>query len=445
MDPISIVLSSIFSQISFFSTLLIIISLCYYFLFRKYIYAFFDPILLFLISLSFGTTGIVFMYSMEFISDYFFIHYMVTQFLFIIGFISFKPIGKKRQYSNLTLTENAAQTTYLYIYTSILFVILQVIIYGIDGIPLFMESRLEALRGGFGAGLLGRILEVSKTVAIFVLVHRYNKLKQPKGIARIYDVLFISFLIATSVLSGAKSTFIELVFIAFYYILFFEHKIGTNVYLIRLRKLQYTLVCSAFIAAVFVSFFELNQVFGKAARDPLLHIFIRFIQSGDAFMLAYVDNALSHMEYANPLIVMFSDFLGSFRLMSWDELPQSLGYQLYSYNLNSDVIKGPNPVLNVFSLFYFGYAGSMIYSLLIGVLCGFIRNKVINYIPPSLTGGLMFMLVVLPSLGLYGDVTLTLAFYNNIAISFLVVIAIPYVLSSAVKSKANARNPSGIV
>lgn len=64
----------------------------------------------------------------------------------------------------------------------------------------------------------------------------------------------------------------------------------------------------------------------------------------------------------------------------------NLGFQLFQYHYDVDIMTGPNSRHNVFGLFYFGFLGSIIFSFLVGYLSSFFRNVIFYRVNGSVTG-----------------------------------------------------------
>lgn len=77
---------------------------------------------------------------------------------------------------------------------------------------------------------------------------------------------------------------------------------------------------------------------------------------------------------------MFGSLLAMFRLVAPASLPEPLGFQIFRAVYGSVDFVGPNPRHNVFGVVYFGIFGAIIYSLVLGVMVGFFRNRIPRFI-----------------------------------------------------------------
>jgi hypothetical protein len=436
MTGVSLFYYQLFQHIGLFYFYSILFLIIYYSLLRKYIYSFFDPFLLTCISIYFGSVDIFFMHHVGTISDYYFFHYVFTQILFILGFFSFKPIKLKKlvfQSSSQSIHSDRETATILYCMSSVIFVFTQLISFILAGIPILMEARLLAYAGGGGIGILSRIIVITSSITLFLLINRKYSTHKLSIAEKLYDAFIFIFIIISLLSGGARSALLDIVYTGFLYGLFIcRFKEYTGVFNL-IRKNLKIFFLFAFIGALIVFTIGLRREGNEL--HPLFAMILRFIQSGDIFMYAYQDNVIEQMKRANPLIVMFADALGMFRVMSWSDIPTELGNQLHRYHMGNDLPMGPNPVHNVFGLFYFGYAGSLIYSFMIGWLLSFIRNKMIFFLPKTILGGLFFVLVTNALLAIPIDFSYAIHRLDNIIIIGIPLILFSTIVTCAIKSK----------
>ncbi|WP_455425038.1 hypothetical protein [Dryocola sp. LX212] len=105
-------------------------------------------------------------------------------------------------------------------------------------------------------------------------------------------------------------------------------------------------------------------------------LMMRFVNSGDVFFMAWPNDFLATvMASDHAFMALFKDFLGATRIVPQDLLPTHIGLVIFDSMYNSEALSGPNARHNVFGLFYFGTFGAIIYSFILGLMVGFIRNK----------------------------------------------------------------------
>jgi hypothetical protein len=415
MDGVDNFYYYLFNNLNTFFLYLILIGCFHFFFFKKYIYSFFDPFLLTAISITFYSVDVIFMYHMNIISSFYFIHYILTQFLFLFGFMIFRPM-KIKDFSLVNFKQTRRdlfeERIFFYI-ASFLFIFTQLLSFIKVGIPLFMEARLSAYHGGDGSGMLARVIFVTLPITIFLLVGRLYKKKESGFRAKILEYFILFFALIGLITSGAKSSILIIVNLIFIYSLFFCRFIEYKDVATYFKKYQKLIFSLAVFAALMVIAVE-SYIISDEDSNLLIKLVLRFVQSGDVFMMAYQNDVLDKLTQYNPFIAVFADFLGLFRIIPWESLPQELGNQLYQYNIGGYLPKGPNPVHNVFGLFYFGYPLSLIYSFSMGIFLSFARNRALLLLPNNIAGSLLFMFSILIAPSFSSDITYAIQQLNNI-------------------------------
>lgn len=413
----------------------LIIVIINFVIFRKYIYSIFDPFVLGLFSSSLAYSVVFILYFLNLISDYYFFSFIATQTAFFIGFLLVKPIDIKKviRKSRVTKLEYSLTAKYLYFISVILYVSSQLFVYYKVGIPLLMRSQLDTFVGGSGFGMFNRILTVTSIVVTSITIYRIFFINKKSSMYNFLNYLILSFIIVVAILSGSKSSVLSLVFIIFFVILF-NYKVNNkqNKEIIKkMRKLQWKFFFIAIAAAIFIIFIQAFVAYGSDnSINPLISLVMRFVDTGDVYMYSYPNNFLAGMTHANPFIALFKDFLGMFRILRWNEMPQHLGQQLYQTMFHTDAIKGPNARHNVFGLFYFGPVWSIYFSLILGIVVSFLRNKLYFLVPSTVMGMVIYILLAKFALGLEADPPYTLSNYNSIFVVFSIIYLVSFVLSN---------------
>lgn len=434
---------AVFNNIPLYILTVLISMVVYGVLLRKQIYSLFDPFLLSMISSAFGCSSVFFMYFNSMINEYYFHSYILTQIAFLVGVTIVKPINLKKLDKLIAINTskeplfNETLITVIYYLASISYLVAQIYSYKLVGIPLLKESRLGLYSGG--TGIVKRFLDVCGPVTIFILVHRYLTLNSNKRFfcSWLYDFGLLLFISVSLILGGSKSAILSIVYVMFFYF-FFSYRLGTGRYFYnRLRKIILVLVVVAFVVAVLVAMIQGHE---KAVSSGLMRIVYRFIIAGDIFIYAYHGNILQRIHEGNGILAIFTDFLGLFRIVPREVLPKALGLQVYQAVYNVDAILGPNPRHNVFSLFYFGFFGAILYSFTIGLLVSFVRNKLYFLVPKNLIGGILYMFFVNSVILFEADIVLGLATLNSFVLVFLPLLFVSYTIVGAVVSPVGKKN-----
>ena len=366
-----------------------------YFIFRRHIFSIFDPLLYYvLITEAFCITDVVFMGYYKLIQTKYTVQYLLSESALFLGILLF------RVRVPLPLTGNNIQRDYIpyYFYrlALILFVGLNVFVYTVGGIPLFVENRLEIFRVGGGFGLISRMFDVLIVIIIYYLleVHRLRSWRWREWV--------VLGLIATiQVLSGAKSAALTLVFIVSLHA-FYTGGFGTGE--LRSIKLLRQLTIAAVGGFLVVAQVQLSEVAISGQSLSLIsQAALRFVNNGDAFVYAYAENLIERLNGSNSIRALFSEYLAFFRFAAPDELPTHLGRQL-SQSLNGfDATTQTNAKHNIFGYVYFGVFGGVVYSFMLGVAIGFLRYKILGLNRRSWQFGIAYIVLNLGILTAVSD------------------------------------------
>jgi oligosaccharide repeat unit polymerase len=385
----------------------------YWCLLRKFIFSIFDPLFVLTIFSCFGGAVVIFMFWLQIIEYKYFLSYILTQIAFILGVRVFKPINVDKLILLKPVkrdSENTSLLLVLYILVSLIYISTQIITYMIAGVPLFQQSRLDFFVSDSGFGLFSRVIYSTSLATMFLLMYRFEKWNG-NVYAKMYDIFVLINIIINATLSGSKSSMLILLSITFYYGLFSIRKNGNLLFFNKVKKYQYIITGMAVVVAVAVSLIQDSSSYGQ--NIGLLSFLNRLILSGDVFINAYPNSVIENMEWHNPLLVIFQDFLGLFRLISWQDAPTTLGIELYRYFDPAAATVGPNPRHNVFGYVYFGYVGSLFYSFLIGAILSFTRTKLFLSTKPTIIRGMLYMLIAFPTTGIEADIGSVIAYIDN--------------------------------
>ncbi|WP_374951144.1 oligosaccharide repeat unit polymerase [Mucilaginibacter sp.] len=411
------------NNVNLFFGILVGSFLLHYFIFRKQVRSVLDPYFLPTLSSVFCLADVFLLYFTQNITLYVFSNYVFTQLAFILGLYTFnlKILSLKSPVPTLELRKrNINARLVAFYYYSFIYLFFQCLIYLLKGIPLFMESRLETFASGGGAGILGRITDVSSVISIYLFfsiikLDKFRLTELPK-----YFILMMIF--CTFLLSGSKSSFLIVFNIFWCYIIFAIIKGQDYVSYLRLlkRNIKGILVLSL-IVVTFIIYIQSRSVVDdptSTGLNPILALGLRFVHSGDVYWYAYPNNVYLRIPSDHWFTALFDDTLGLLRLQSWDEMPQAIGITLKNIHHPSDILQGPNARHNIFGLIYYGYSGSIFFSFLIGLTLGFIRNKLPYMLPGNVLGGFIFTYLMCKGAAIDTDPMLTITYFNNLVFIF---------------------------
>ena len=340
--------------------ILIFTGLIYWIILRRKINNVCDPLFMTALGSLLGASVVVFLYFTENIKLYYFSNYLITQIAFIFPLILYnkKLEVKEKSNFNIKIKDEHLLIYITFILVTILDSLLQLYIYKVSGIPLFKSSRLETFQGGTGFGIFSRIIGVTRFLGIyFSMFYIFNKKKYK--LTRKYALIYLSITIIFGIFSGSKSSFLIYINLLFCYSII---NYGTF-YKLNANKIILLGIClSSFVVL------SLYLKFGNL-KTSLMAFIERFVFYVDVYWQAYPNDIINEIKTnGNIITATFVDFLGSFRIIPWDMLPEPIGYTLFQIHEKSDLIMGANARHNVLGFIYCGYLGSIIYSLILGII-----------------------------------------------------------------------------
>lgn len=416
------------NNIILFIILLFFSVFLHYLIFRSQVKSILDPYFLAVISSIFCLTVVFLLFFTNNISLYLFLSYLFTQIGFFLGLYTFRVKNISIVISKTNSKGNKFSSLIAFYFFSFIYLISQGIIYKINGIPLFMESRLETFASGGGTGVLGRISDVSSIFSIyaFFLVIKIDKFR----ISEIYKYLTLLLIFITFFLSGSKSSFLIVFSVFWCFIIFTQIKGGDYVSYFNLIKKNIKLVVIMSLSVVFIIINVQSSNPNNTSENslnPFLALCLRLLHSGDIFWYAYPNNVYSKISDIQWFAALFNDTLGLLRIQDWSKLPEAIGITFKNIHHPSDILQGPNARHNVFGLVYYGFFGSIFFSYCLGVVLSFIRNKLPYILRSNFFGGAIFTYLMCRGASIDTDPMLTITYFNNI-VFILPVLYIMYLL-----------------
>lgn len=393
---------------------------------RKQIYSVFDPLFFNFLMGAAGYSVVFYLYYFELIKEYYFYSFIFTQLAFFIGLTFFKLPISKTVNSEHTLYIARGITGYLYLISFFLFFISQMIVYYFNGLPIFMDSRLEVFSGGSGFGIVGRIIYVTSTISL--VIASYSLIfKDSMNLPRVLHKLVFVFYIFVSVVSGSKGALLVMIFILSLMLYFARRKYSSNQIEKKANKILLFILFLVIPVAIFT---VISQAGFDNYLEALLAIAMRFVHTGQIFYMTYPNDILFSFSEANGFIAFFRDIFGALRIISWDELPTNHGLLAFQHHYPTiNLLTGPNDRHNTFGLFYFGFFGSILFSFLMGFIMSLIRNVLYYSLKFNLVNMSLYVLLVMAANNLNQDPSgMAVGYFFSIAIVFIPLFLISYIL-----------------
>ena len=345
------------------------ISLCLFFILKKHIYSFFDPLVLIILSLS---SGLVLAINSSIFS---YVLYSIISFL--IGFLLIVRKNKSEKFDDSIKIIITRDFEFLVTLFALIFIAANSYIFATSGIPFLMENPTEAKVVGFdsGNGWIRRILFQSSFVLIsllFIFIQKNGKCK------RTLVMLIIFFFL--SILNGSKSSLLTFISVLVFFLSQKKYWTPLN-YQIR-EKVKKT-IPFVLIIAVLVFLLIASKESEVENQDLQYSIGFRMMEFGDV-MLYYEDEYVQKYFKTFGVIDFFRyEFNGILGVLRMDDYLLPLGYQManeyWAGFIGSDVITGPNTLFFVRGHIFFGYFGGIIYSFIIGFLFGKLRMRLFQF------------------------------------------------------------------
>lgn len=341
-----------------------------YAIYRKQIFSFFDPLLFYIVTQSFSIELAI----LE-IKDFGYLaSFLLCQVFFAAGFSMITKNIRKNNIiddSKLSFTNKEYKFwTYFTVFGFVVVVLANLYLISIQGIILFSDDpttgKVAAFEGGGGIGAVRRInwglLNLVNLSALFIYIKTRN---------RFFLVLLI-ILVLISISGGAKSS--VLIYVLLIAIFGQFKSINQTSVFKKVNKIKVPLIIAGLSLAVFI--LGANS---EGIGDSILGLGIRFLYFGDILFYYYNVDAVTHFQQLG-----FFDFLkyelnpifGILRITPYLS-PLSFEMVQYSFSHNEvlEVVTGPNLPYYVKGHIFFGKFGGLLYSFLVGLFIGLIRNQ----------------------------------------------------------------------
>jgi len=331
-----------------------------------------DPYFINFILTIFANSVVIFLYSINEISLNDFIYFILAECLFWIGFLY--NIKKEFKISNnFTITHEKSICGGLFYFFLVMFISMKAFTYLHFGIPLFLDSRLSLYAESGGYGVMGRILPMLNIYCLFYAMEQFIVLSAKKYSKYLFFLVIVIFII-DGILSGAKSGFLNVLYVL--YFLSLKYKTIT----INMKDLILLFILTVIVG---ISGLILREM---SLGESLGIFFYRFIASGDIYYYAYPDQMYRYIDIPNIYLYIISPLLVPARII--DPLPySSIGFQMFTivHPYYADALLGPNARMPILSFILFGWCG-LIFSFLSGRFISLLRR----FIKYSFYGNYLF-------------------------------------------------------
>ncbi len=399
------------------------------FLFRRYFFSFIDPLFFFLaVNESMCITDVFFMWYYGMATPHVALNYAMTETALFLGVLQFRAPGLRNPPPPAsTAATNALRV--LYWVALPLFVGLNLLIYVERGIPLLQETRLVIYRGS-GWGSLDRAFDVLSVVIIYYLIDVLRRRRW-----RFAEWLSLVTVVLIELMSGAKIAVLEIFFVAG----LASYYLGTagQLFSIRSKYFRAGAVLASCSAIIVIAIQGRNGTESGPESNPIVALGLRLVSCGDAFIYAYPNNFVLHIDGSHPVKALLAEYLAFFRIVDARDLPVHIGVQLSEYFTGHGEEFQTNAKHNLFGLVYFGYWGSILYSYLVGTVIGLVRCVLLRARRRNWSAGIVFVLLSLGTIQLVSEPDVLNRYAIDIALVFLPLAGLATGITFAVRQGAS--------
>ena len=388
----------------------------------------FEPLTFVFLGSMFGFSVILLLHQTDQISQYYFFQYLFSQIAFFIGFLCFKVTKNNiiQRDANIE-TPSGNQLFYWYLIISSCFIIMNLVIYKVSGIPLFSEYRLAVGTGG-GLGLLKRVLRIVTPASCYLSFYFLFSSKQRYRFCAIIVLLFHCIV---TILSGSKSAFFSILQLFFLYCILNRNTSGRVLAIFKKYQLYIILI------AVFMSILTIIIQGNMAFLESFAALLFRFVSFGDTYYMAYPSALIEYLSKADFITVFFGDLLRTIRIFTEDMAPPGIGFELYNLaNKSVDAFAGPNPRHNIYGYVNFGFWGGILFSLGCGLILSFTRRSLFSTnLNITQDRKILILLCYLSVVSVETDPPSTIMYLNNIILIYPILLLINNLLTCLSKKR----------
>ena len=347
----------------------IIILVIYIYVLRKQIYSFFDPFFMSVFSSAMACSVVVFMYLFDLMyNNAYMVDFIVTEVAYILGLLVYSSPNSNRV-CNFPKKQNLHMENFVfYIFSFVLVVFQGIAFFTVGGAIFSDESRLSFYGGGTGFYLI--ILEAITPIVLFMLIQR-NIEQKNKCLKKFFDFLVFIFVLFSLFSTGSKGAILIVVYMCFFYKLYYGGFNKEN-YDFNIKKIDKYLR-NAFFLAVVAALGVVIAINKEVDIEIVLgKLFVRFIGYGDIFGYCYSEDFWNSIKIENFFWDNFGSFFAKIRVVDYADLTPAIGLQIFNFFSNDNY--GPNSRHNIVAYLYFGSAGGVVFSFLLGLICSYVRK-----------------------------------------------------------------------
>lgn len=343
----------------------------YILFFKNYIYSILDPLLSYLVSLSFSS--VLVMNTLALTRPVYADHFFICHFFLFVGYflVSYKFRAKKIESSMLSIKYPDYHSFKVVLYIVLgLYFLSNVILFLTTGFALLADdpSRAKVENPQVGYAIL---YQINAGVGSFLLTGLlFLLLYKPK----IVDILTLVFVVILSSLSGAKGALVQVGVIMG---LIVNQNIFRRSSKVRLiTKAVTPILLTIMVSVPFI-------VYGKesgSSEQALVNFVTRLLMSADSTLYFYQpvnEQYFAQFHFWDYPIYLFNSTLDFLRIRKGIPAHGDTMLRNVINNYNA-IASGPNTPYYIEGQIYFGYYGAFIYSAVVGAVFAYSRYYFFN-------------------------------------------------------------------
>lgn len=349
------------------------------FLTRKSYFNIFDPTAAYIIMNSFAICLVVYMYLYNDIGIKSLSIFILNQFFFWMGHLFIINKYKPMYSQHLTIIMGAIRRGNVFIgivLMTMLLVTASVLLFVSRGVPILAENPGEAkvllYEGGFGPVRYIQInfipILIGLTLLAIILGAVNNKKNILMHISNIRYIIVLLLVVLLLVTMGSKSSLLAVITFLSMGLYYLKTCNNTLAYK-KLINIAYVMFVFAVCYLILIAFFESGSL-----DEVVFHIIIRFIASGDVFFFYYKYNLTDY--YINYNLIDYAKYV-------INPIASVLKLDNYDFPLGAEILHlatgwplsafGPNAQFPVIGDIFFGPFFSWLYSMILGLVVGYLR------------------------------------------------------------------------
>ncbi|WP_353720234.1 hypothetical protein [Dyadobacter sp. 676] len=359
----------------------------YLLLYRKIYWGIFDPMFLTTINLSGSAFCVYFLYSDESLKPVYGWSFIGTEIALFCGLnlaamIPALRIGGSRELEHKNESGISEFDVFCFI-VCIAYTIVEIVNLKTVGIVLLDEENNHVSAYG-GHGIIRAFLMSFRTLVTLTLYYKVLFLKRRLNALEIFICLVLLLDIATS---GSKSAIV--VFFVLYFLTAYPLTLHGQMKAMKISLPALMLLATFPIAVVMVSV-------GASPISAMQQVALRFMASGDIFLLGYYDDVMASIQETSFFKYAFYPGWGTIlKNLGFNIIPpEPIGVDVFAYYTNRRT-SGANGRYNYLAYHFFGLWGGIVYALIIGLLVGYIRQIYVKFNPSTVSYFVFLFMVIL--------------------------------------------------